>query len=97
MAKRRKPKEELQPLLIFDDRNEPPDKLWRPIATLPAADYYHWSKSVLVCQFVEGDRRPTLMIASYDFQRSRWYTAMGEVKNVTYWQPLPDFPKEYRT
>ena len=90
MAKRRKP------LLIVDDRYQP-DEAWIPVTQLPDKDYYGWSKRMIVCQFAPGDRHPTLMTASYDFSRQRWFKPMGEVKNVTHWQPLPDYPKEYRT
>lgn len=94
MAKRRKPKIPLQPLLIID--RSQPDEAWIPVQQLPDKDYYGWSERMLVCQFMPGDRRPTLMTASYDFHRGRWSTAMGEVENVTHWQPLPDYPEEYR-
>jgi len=95
MAKRRKPKTPLQPLLIVDDRNQP-DEAWIPAAQLPNKYHYSWSESMLICQFIRGDLRPTIMIASYDFERQQWRSAMGEVENVTHWQPLPDFPKEYQ-
>jgi len=94
MAKRRKPREKLMPLPIVDDRNQPEDT-WIPASMLPDNNYYDWSKRMLICQFTPGDRLPTVMTASYDFRRGRWATPMGEVKNVTHWQPLPDFPKEY--
>lgn len=96
MAKRRKPKVPLQPPLIFDDRNQPDEEIWIPAQQLPTKNYYGWSERMLICQFTPGDRQPTLIIASYDFQRGQWRSAMGEVENVTHWQPLPDYPKEYR-
>lgn len=95
MAKRRKPKQPLKPLLIVDDRNQP-DEAWIPANYLPDRVSYGWSKSVLVCQFIPADRCPTLMIASYDFDRGQWRSAMGEVEYVTHWQSLPDFPKEQK-
>ena len=73
-----------------------PDEAWIPAAQLPEEDCYGWSALVLVCQFAPGDQRPSLMLASCDFQRQQWRSAMGEVKDVTHWQPLPDYPKEYR-
>lgn len=95
MAKRRKPKVPLQPLLIVDDRGRPEEK-WIPASQLPAQDRYGWSESVLVCQFIPGDLRPTLIKAAYVFRRQQWMTAMGEVEHVTHWQRLPEFPREYR-
>ena len=95
MAKRRKPKVPLQPLLIVDDRNQS-DEAWIPANYLPDKDLYGWSKSVLVCQFIPGDLRSTLIIASYDFHRGEWRNSISKVEYVTHWQPLPDYPKEYR-
>jgi hypothetical protein len=95
MAKRRKPKVPLQPLLIVDNRKQPPDEAWAPVSQLPIEDWYGWSEQVLICQFVPGDRQPTIMTASYDFERHCWRSPMGEIQNVTHWQPLPEFPKEY--
>ncbi len=73
-----------------------PDEAWLPADQLPDKDIYGWSESMLVCQFIPGDQRPTRIKASYDFRRQQWRTSMGEVKNVTHWQQLPDFPKEYQ-
>lgn len=70
---------------------------WIPAAQLPDKDLYGWSRRMIVCLFTPGDRRPTQMTASYDFERQQWRSAMGEVESVTHWQPLPDFPKEYQT
>lgn len=94
MAKRRKPKQPLQSLLIVDDRNQGEDA-WILAAKLPDKDCYGWSAPVLICQFVPGDLNPTLMKASYDFRCQQWRSPMGEIENVTHWQPLPDYPKEY--
>jgi hypothetical protein len=98
MAKRRKPKTSMQPLLITDDRDQPdqPDEVWILAEQLPDKNYYGWSESMLVCQFEAGDLRPTLIIASYDFERGQWRSNMGEVESVTHWQPLPDSPKEHK-
>jgi hypothetical protein len=94
MAKRRKPKVPLQPLLVVDDRNRP-DEVWIPACQLPSEKYYGVSETMIVCQcLVPG--RPNFLLASYFFDRNQWRTAMGEVENVTHWQPLPDYPKEYR-
>lgn len=92
MAKRRKSPEVIRPLEIIDDRNQP-DEAWMPANYLPDKDCYGWSKSVLVCQFIPGDRQPTLMIASYDFHHCEWRKSMGVVQDITHWQPLPDYPK----
>lgn len=73
-----------------------PDEAWTLSDQLPDKNYYGWSEPVLVCQFILGDRCPTRIIASYDFRRGQWRSAMGKIENVTHWQPLPDYPKEYR-
>jgi hypothetical protein len=73
-----------------------PCEKWIPANKLPANVDYGWSDRVLVCQFKPGDRRPTLLLASYDFQRGQWRLASGVIENVTHYQPLPDFPREYR-
>lgn len=95
MAKRRKPKAPLAPLLI-DDRGRP-DEAWIPAHQKPTNTNYGWSGRMIVCQFTPGDFRPTMLFASYDFRRDQWHTTMGPVENVTYWQYPPEFPKEYRT
>ena len=94
MAKRRKPKVASQPLLIVDNRDQPKEA-WVPASQLPPENIYGYSEIMLICQMIPGDRRPTLMTASYDFSRNQWRTNMGPVENVTHWQPLPDYPKEY--
>lgn len=60
---------------------------------LPANVDYGWSDRMLVCQFKPGDRRPMLLIASYNFLLGEWRSAMGTIENVTHYQPLPDFPR----
>lgn len=75
-----------------------PDKRgWISADQLPANVDYGWSDRMIVCQFIPGDRHPTLMIASYDFHRGQWCKAMGAIEYVTHYQPLPaypDFPEE---
>jgi hypothetical protein len=66
-------------------------------AQLPAKDYYGWSEQVLVCKLDPGELFPTMVMASYDFHRQQWRSSMGEVENVTHWQPLPELPKEYQS
>lgn len=67
---------------------------WLSADQLPANVDYGWSDRMLVCQFEPGDRRPMLLIASYNFSLGQWRSAMGTIENVTHYQPLPDFPKE---
>ncbi len=95
MAKRRKPKVPRAPLLMVDDRNRP-DEAWAPVSHLPENTNYGWSERVIVCQFTQGDFRPNILLASYDFRRAEWRTNSGPVEDVTHWQPLPDMPGEYK-
>lgn len=94
MARRRKPKMPYQPLLIIDDCDRPDN--WLPVNQLPPNTNYGWSEKMVVCQMTPGDFRPTVLLASYDFRRSEWRTSVGTIENITHWQPLPDYPREYR-
>lgn len=69
---------------------------WIPASQLPENVDYGWSESMIVVQFGPNDLRPFRLLASYDHSRSQWRTASGPVENITYWQPLPDLPKEYK-
>lgn len=69
---------------------------WISADQLPANVDYGWSDRMIVCQFIPGDRRPTLMMASYDFHRGQWRLAMRTVEHVTHYQPLPDLPREVK-
>ncbi len=97
MAKRRT-KRPRRPLLTTDDRLQS-DESWIPAGQLPENVNYGWSDQVIICQFAPGDLRPGILLASYDFRRGKWRTSMGmgDVKNVTHWQPLPELPREYKS
>ncbi len=72
------------------------NEAWTPAAHLPENTNWGWSDKMIICQFAEGDLRPFMFLASYDFSRSQWRTPSGPVENVTHWQPLPALPKEYQ-
>lgn len=74
-----------------------PGEKWISADQLPANVDYGWSDRFLICQFKPGDRRPMLLIASYNFLEGQWRMAMRTVEHVTHYQPLPaypDFPEE---
>lgn len=96
MTKRRKPPEVIRPLEIVDDRNQP-EETWIPVHQLPPEKPYGYgiSEIMIICRcLIPGHIQ--MVLANYCFDRHQWRTTSGEVENVTHWQPLPDYPKEYR-